>query len=363
MGGLNDAPPINETGHDYVRSLVPQRHLQTVLDLWIDQRIPLGSMKLENDLRQAVGINFAFSGFRYDTRRKRRAVDRICEALGVPSIAPEILRAGDGVKKALDLMCSPVEMLGFDVSDREVRQIKAYIRTNWAHERFEDRVIACSSSTPDEEMAALSAVVNQLVPERSSSVLDLLDAMQGTRGALEGLAVDFDGDRPADVKLYFFPRRLKGIDEAYTDEETMAFVERSLEMFGLGEHRDRARRMMADMNAIGLRSSFLAVEQKQDGSHELKVDFNTSRSDAAFPDRRVTASAAADAIRAAYRAAQLPVDEDALLALTSMIGPQGILLDDFTTDFGKRTSSGKVYLRAATDQGVGVYAAGDWERT
>lgn len=355
MPGLNAPPPIGSCHPDVIRPFIPEAHWPLVSHVWEECAIPLASLKMENDLRKAIGITFTMAGYRYETGRRKKSVRAVCEAVGNRAAADLIIAASDAVRKALDLMCTPVEVIGFDVSPRAVRQLKAYIRTNAAHEHFEQSVIACEATTKEEEVAAVSAVLDLVAPHRRDSIVGILRSLQTTKGALEGIAIDLEGDA-ADVKLYFLPRRTGTVDERYSIEQTMDFVDRALEMFGLMQHRDRAAVMVQEMESLGLASSFLAVEQKPDGRHELKIDFNSYMSGGAFPDRRVPPEAAVAAIRSAYKAAALAPNEQDLEWIASRLGPEGVLLDDFTTDFGSDGCSGKVYLRPGSSSIAGAAA-------
>jgi hypothetical protein len=352
---LNEAPPVVEGNPAPIYALVPPAHRDLVRAVWEQDRVPLASMKMENDLSAAVGITFTMAGFRYDRRRRREAVRAVCTRAGNPGAADTVLAASAHVERVLGLLCLPVEVMGFDVGPREIRQVKAYIRTNICNERFEDKVIACDGTSRELELEAVSGVLDIVAPHRRESVLGILSRLQSTKGALEGIAVDLHGDE-ADVKLYFLPRRTGDEGETYTDAQVIEFIDTSLDMFGLERHRGRAHAMVRDMRGVGLACSFLAVEEKPDGGNELKVDFNTARTGDTFPGRRVPPAVAAAAIRAAFAAAGTVPDETALANLVGLVGEDGILLDDFTTDFGAVASSGKVYLRSASDLGCGVFA-------
>lgn len=357
MPGLTDLPPIMRTPPSVVMPFVPEQYRDLVLGLWKDNSIPLASMKMENDLRHAVGITYTFTGFRYDARRRRAAVRSITAAVGNPGAGETTLAVSDAVKRVLGLLSTPIEVMGFDVATASVRQIKAYVRTNACNERFEQDVMTCDPTPPEREQEAVAAVMDIVAPQRKDAILTLLRTMQTTRGALEGIAIDFERD-DCDVKMYFLPRRNGKSVDAFSQEQTMAFIDAALNHCGLQQHRERAATMVEEMLRVGLASSFQAVEQKPNGQYELKVDFNTARSGNAFPGRRIPPDAATSAIRSAYRAAGLTPDEAALTELASRMGTNGIMLDDFTTDFGAEGCSGKVYLRSAADLGGGVYALG-----
>jgi len=355
MSGLNNPPPIGKCALTTIRPFIPDAHWALVNHLWENHRIPLASLKMENDLRKAIGITFTMAGYRYAHGRRCQTVQTICSALGNSAAGDLIINASEAVRKRLSLMCTPIEVIGFDVSPRNVRQIKAYIRTNISNERFENRVIACDATTKEGELAAVSEVMYLIEPARRKSILHILETLQQTKGALEGIAIDLE-ENGADVKLYFLPRRTGNDGETYTTEQTKEFVDQAMSMFGLDQHRSRAHTMIDQMTALGLRSSFLAVEQKPNGLHEVKIDFNTARSGDIFPDRRVPPDAAARAIRSAYHAAGLNANEEDIAWLSGKLGRDGVLLDDFTTDFGADGCSGKVYLRGGRDQGCGVSA-------
>src|SRR5690606_38208947 len=110
------------------------------------------------------------------------------------------------------------------------------IRTNISNERFEGSSIDSDETSPEAEIAAVSSVLDLVAPERRARVLEILSALQGTRGALEGIAFDFEGDA-ADIKLYFLPRHQQGGLDSYSDAETTEFIDTALEMFGLQRHR------------------------------------------------------------------------------------------------------------------------------
>lgn len=343
-----------------IYDLIHPRHHAMVRGLWEVDRLPLASMKLENELDKVVGITFTFAGFRYDRRRRRSGIMAICQRAGVPDAGERIMRASDAVEAALGLLSVPVEVVGVDVSASEVRQIKAYIRMNVAHERIFGQVMTGDPSNQEDERKAVAAVVGAIAPSEIDRALSILDRLQLTRGALEGVGVDLFGDQ-AEFKFYFLPRRIEGRNAPFSDVETIEFVDAALEMFDLREHSDRAHVLVRELRNLGLRCSFLAVEMKPDGSHEMKVDYNTVNEVSAgerAADRFVSAEVAGAAMRSVFKAAQMPIDEDAFAMLLSRIRPGGIKLDDFTADLAKTASSGKAYVRAMNDLGAGVYAAG-----
>lgn len=333
--------------------------------LWEVDRLPLSNMKIENDITRVTGINFSFASFRYERRRRLGAVRAICTRGGNPDAAERILAAGAAVEAALGLLSSPIEMAGVDVSARDVRQFKAYLRTNVAREDLDGHTMRGQHAAADDDRAAVAAAVGALAPRMVTRALWMLDQLTGPHMALEGVGIDLAGD-DTEFKFYFLPYRPAGTGEPYSDDETLSFIDTCLEAFGLTAHRARALAMVPEMRALGLRCSHLAVEIKPDGSHELKVNYNTimtTNTSEWDHERYASPQAARGALRGVFRAADITLDDQALDRLTALIRPDGIRLDDFTTDFSKDQTSGKAYVRPMSDKGGGIYASARGART
>jgi hypothetical protein len=344
---------LTPSNQDYLQRLLTPEQLLAVRHSTAIRGVGLSFLKFDDRLETAKSIAYSLQGCGMVNSARASSVALICNDCAQAHRTEELRAAILSVKKALNLLRSPVRHTGLELDGSAFSEAKIYLQTNIKGEHLVDGNVHHSATELGDDLLVLGQLCGVLNLETEKACAMTAAVRQRAGLGLDMVGLDIRRDGRIELKLYFAPPEgvegLNGTDGYRRAEEALTALHAASVTYFRPRSWVAINEIMSDNPTLCLNQ--ISVETQPSGLMKSKLYFDLWRREKTF----VADQSAADFSFEAFEGLRGVFDQHdvalpslaALTAFKKAAVAGNFVLDAFCLETLGHDAKVKIYVRPA----------------
>lgn len=339
--------------HEYLRSLFTSQQLLAVGGNTAIAGVGLSFLKLDDRLKAPKTVAYSLQGCGLKNTARAASIVLICDDCDHIQRAGELKEATLIVKRALNLLRSPLRHTGLELTGQSFSEAKIYLQTNIKDEHLVDGRIDHSPADLDDDLQVLGHLCEFLHLEAKKACAMTAAVRHAAGLGLDMVGLDLRHDGRIELKLYFAPPEgvagLSGAGGYSRAERALVALHAASMTYFQPQSWAALREIMTSNPTLCLNQ--ISAEMQPSGLMKSKLYFDLWKREKTFDADQSAADFSFDALeglRVAFRrpGISFPAAAD-LRALKEEAEKGEFVLDAFCLETLGEEAKIKIYIRPA----------------